>query len=245
MGMARWRLVDDNTAIPIDRHRGDPMRERFLLPLLLLSIAVTPSFASFGGSKPDNPPSQPSGSTPEASDGKTPRQQAESWYNDAYDDVSKAKEALAADKPDSSKAAKLFKRSIERATRALEFDKSYFEALNLQGFSWRKLGDYPRSLAAYAACLAIQPDYAPAHEYYGEALLESGDREGAEGQLAWLKKLKADDLAKQLEGALAAAPAADASKYAKHDKSAKPKGDAKSDAKGAVGASGTSSNDRN
>ena len=207
------------------------MRARLLLPLLLLLIAVTPSFASMG-SKPEPSATPTSGSTPEASDQKTGRQQAEAWYNDAYDDVSKAKEALSEEKPNAKKAEKLFKRAIERSSRALEFDKGYFEALNLQGFSWRKLANYPKSLAAYAACLAIQPDYAPAREYYGEALLESGDRAGAEAQLAWLKKLKSDDLAKQLEGVLAAAPAADPAKDAKSAKS-------KGDAKGAGAASGT------
>src|SRR5580765_2242905 len=221
--------MDENTAIPTEPTRGGIMRARLLLPLLLLSIAVSPSYASFGGSKPDNPPSQPSGSTTEASDGKTPRQQAESWYNDGYEDVTQAKDALAKEQPDTKKASKLFKRAIDRADRALEYDKTYFEALNLQGFSWRKLGNYEKSLAAYAACLAIQPDYAPAREYYGEALLESGDRDAAAAQLEELKRLKADDLAKQLEDAIAAAPATDASKDGKAAKGKAPKG---SDAKG-------------
>jgi tetratricopeptide (TPR) repeat protein len=216
------------------------MRVNPLLPLLLLSLAVTPSLASFGG-KPETPASQPSATTPEAGDQKTPRQQAEAWYNDAYDDVSKAKDALAGGKPDAKKAEKLFKRAIERATRALELDKTYFEALNLQGFSWRKLGNYPKSLAAYSACLEIQPEYAPAREYYGEALLESGDRTAAETQLTWLKKLKADDLARQLETALAAPPATDAAKDGKTGKGARSKGEAKGDAKGTGAASGTSS----
>ena len=216
------------------------MRLRLLLPLLLLTFAVTPSLASMS-SRPDPPASQPSGTTPAASDQKTPRQQAESWYNDAYDDVSKAKDALGATKPEPKKAEKLFKRAIDRAGRALEFDKDYFEALNLQGFSFRKLGNYEKSLDAYAACLRIQPDYAPAREYYGEALLESGDREAAEGQLVWLKRLKADDLAKQLELALAAPPA-DATKDGKAAKSGKAKGEAKGEPKAAGAASGTSSN---
>lgn len=217
------------------------MRARLLLPLLLLSIAVTPSFASFGGSKPDNPPSQPSGSTPDASDQKTPRQQAESWYNDAYEDVTQAKDALAAEKPDTKKANKLFKRAIDRADRALEYDKTYFEALNLQGFSYRKLGDYEKSLAAYSACLAIQPDYAPAREYYGEALLESGNRDGATAQLEELKRLKADDLAKQLEDALAATPATDVSKGGKGKA---PKTDAKADPKSTGATSGSTSGEQ-
>jgi len=211
------------------------MTARSLLPLLLFALLATPAFASFG-SKPDTPPSSPSSSTPEASDNKkTARQEAEAWYNDAYDDVTKAKEALSADKPDTKKAHKMFKRAVDRADEALKLDKTYYEALNLQGFSWRKLGDYKKSLEAYAACLQIQPDYAPAREYYGQALLESGDRKGAEEQLEWLHKLKADDLAKQLEDALAAAPATDDGKAGKN-KDAKAKPDAKDPSAGAPGA---------
>src|SRR5262245_48034063 len=194
------------------------MTTRPLHSLLLIALLATPAAASFGG-KPETPPSNPSGSAPEASaNAKTPRQEAEAWYNDAYDDVSKAKDALAAQKPDTKKAQKMFKRAIERASEALKLDKDYYEALNLQGFAWRKLGDYAKSLDAYAACLRIEPDYAPAREDYGQALLESGDREGAQAQLVWLKRLKADDLAKQLEDAIAAAPASDEGKAGKDDK---------------------------
>ena len=190
------------------------MNVRPLLPLLLITLVATPALASFG-SKPDAPPpSSPSSST-EASAQKTPRQEAEGWYNDAYGDVAKAKDLLAAESPDKKKAEKMFKRAIDRADEALKLDNSYYEALNLQGFAWRKLGNYKKSLDAYAACLRLEPDYAPAREYYGQALLESGDREGAEAQLAYLKRLKADDLAKQLEDALAAAPALDDAKASK------------------------------
>jgi tetratricopeptide (TPR) repeat protein len=183
------------------------MNVRPLLTLFLITLVATPALASFG-SKPDSPPPSSSSSTSstDASDQKTPRQQAESWYNDAYGDVAKAKDMLVGDSPDKKKAEKLFKKAIDKADEALKIDNTYYEALNLQGFSWRKLGDYKKSLDAYAACLKIQPDYAPAREYYGQALLESGDREGAEAQLAYLKRLKADDLAKQLEDAIAAVP---------------------------------------
>jgi tetratricopeptide (TPR) repeat protein len=183
------------------------MNVRPLLTLFLITLVATPALASFG-SKPDSPPPSSSSSTSstDASDQKTPRQQAESWYNDAYSDVAKAKDMLVGDSPDKKKAEKLFKKAIDKADEALKIDNTYYEALNLQGFSWRKLGNYKKSLDAYAACLKIQPDYAPAREYYGQALLESGDREGAEAQLAYLKRLKADDLAKQLEDAIAAVP---------------------------------------
>lgn len=203
------------------------MRTRLLCSLFLMTLAASPSFAS-GGGRPEAPPPSSPGSAPQSGEMKTPRQEAEGWYTNAYDDVAKAKEALSAETPDPKKAEKLFKRAIDRAGRALEYDKKYYEALNLQGFAWRKLGDYQKSLDAYAACLRIEPDYAPAREYYGEALLENGDLEGAQGQLVWLKRLRAEDLAKQLEAAIAAAPEA-----LKNAKSAKPeaKPEGKSDAK--------------
>lgn len=219
------------------------MRARLLFSLLMLSLAASTSFAS-GGSRPEMPSTPAPGSAPQSGEMKTPRQEAEGWYTNAYDDIAKAKEVLASETPDPKKAEKLFKRAIDRAGRALEYDKKYYEALNLQGFSWRKLGDYQKSLDAYAACLRIEPDYAPAREYYGEALLENGDLEGAQGQLVWLKRLRAEDLAKQLEAAIAAAPEA-----LKNAKAAKPgvekgkaadpkpevKPDDKTEAKGAGG----------
>src|SRR5689334_8731650 len=184
------------------------MRTRSLLPLLLLSIAVSPALASFNNDKPSTPPPSSSGNVPTASGEQKPaRDQAETWYHDAYEDVTKAKEVLAAEKPDAKKAKKLFERAIERAGRALDYDPKYHEALNLQGFAWRNLKNYEKSLAAYAACLAIAPDDAPAREYYGQALLESGDRKGAEDQLAYLKKLNSEEHVKLLEAALAATPA--------------------------------------
>jgi tetratricopeptide (TPR) repeat protein len=202
------------------------MNARPLLPLLLMTIVAGPALASFTG-RPD-PPSAPStpNPAPEASDQKTPRQEAEAIYNDAYDDVAKAKELLAGDSPDRKKADKLFKRAIDRADDALRLDSGYYEALNLQGFAWRKLGNYKKSLEAYAACLRIQPDYAPAREYYGQALLESGDRDGAQVQLAYLKQLKADDLAKQLEDAIAATPAASDARASKDRSKSKDAGPA-------------------
>ena len=198
------------------------MRQRMILPLLLLAIAASPALASFD-ERPKPATSSSSGSLPQATDAKSARQQAETWYHDAYEDVIKAKEAMTAASPERKKADKLYKRAIERAVRALEYDAKYHEALNLQGFAWRKLGQYDKSLAAYAACLALAPDYAPAREYYGQALLESGDRKGAEAQLAYLKQLNAEEHVKLLEAALAAAPVADpAGAKPKEEKDTKP-----------------------
>src|SRR5262245_6524765 len=181
------------------------MRTRTLLLIALSSLVAMPALASFED-KPSGPP-KTGGTTPSSVEQKTPRQQAEQWYHDAYEDVAKANEALAATPPDTKKSTKLFKRAVDRADRALEYDKQYPEALNLQGFALRKLGELDKSIAAYVACLELKPDYAAAREYYGQALLAKGDRAGAEAQVAWLKKLQADDLAKQLEDAISATPA--------------------------------------
>lgn len=184
------------------------MRVRSLLPLVSLALVVSPAFARFSDEKPKQPnPSSASSAPAQNADQRPMREQAETWYHDAYEDVTRAKELSAGEKADLKKAKKHWERSIERAGRALEYDPKYHEALNLQGFAWRHLKNYDKSLAAYAACLALAPDYAPAREYYGQALLESGNRKGAEEQLAYLKKLNAEDLAKSLEAALAAAPA--------------------------------------
>jgi len=209
------------------------MRPRMLIAMSLL-VAASPSLARFDD-RPSPPPT-PGGTTPPSVEQKSPRQQAEAWYHDAYEDVAKANQALAATPPDTKKSDKLFKRAVERAARALEHDPTYAEALNLQGFAWRKLGDLEKSVAAYVDCLELKPDYAAAREYYGQALLAKGDRAGAEAQLAWLKKLDATDLAKQLEAAIAASPAADPGK-AKESKPREPAspGTGKTDARGGSG----------
>jgi len=180
------------------------MRIRWMLAPLMLTLAAGPALASFTSSKPD-PPSSPTGTTMQATESSNARQEAEKWYHDAYEDVTKAKEAQS-DPSNAKKVKKLYERSIDRAGRAIEFDKKYHEAWNLQGFAWRQLGNFEKSVAAYEQCLNIAPDYAPAREYYGQTLLAKGDRAGAQVQLVWLQRLKADDLAKQLEAAIAAAP---------------------------------------
>ncbi len=192
------------------------MRLRPVVLLLSLSLLATRALAS-GGDRPEPTPSSSGGSggmTPTSASGValTPRQQAEQWYADAYEDVAKGKQDVQDGKAKS--AEKRFKRALERAMRATSHDSTYHEAWNLAGFSARKLGDYPKSLAAYRTSIRFKSDYAPAREYYGQALLESGDVKGAEEQLGWLQKLTATDLAAQLKAAIDAkkgtAPTSDA-----------------------------------
>jgi len=208
------------------------MRLRFSPPilLLLLVLASSPALASFGGSKPETRPDQaPSDLNPSAT---TPRQEAERLYGDAYDEVAKAKKDLADDKQ--KNAQKKFKKALDRGQRAVELDSTYYEAWNLVGFCARHLADYDRSLAAYARCLRIKPEYAPAREYLGEAYVELGQPAKAREQLAWLERLKATDEFAGLKARIDAWAAA-------HPDSAAATGASRSDSTAARAATGVDS----
>lgn len=160
------------------------MSVRRAVPLILAALfAAVPAHAMMGGKgedKPSTPPASAPGMAP------TPRQQAEAWYADAYDGVTKAKQDLDAD--NKKGAEKKFKKALDRALRATELDSTYYEAWNLAGYSYRKLGKYDSALAAYGRCLRIQPDYAAAREYLGEAYVELNQLDKAREQLTWLER---------------------------------------------------------
>lgn len=180
-----------------------PLLRSFAVVLLLAAPAAWADY----GSKPSLPaPARPGGDTPSSTDAaQTPRQQAEWYYRDAYDGVVKGSKELAAGNAKS--AGKRFRRALDRSREAVALDSTYAEAWNLVGFTSRKLGDYPHSFEAYRVALRIQPDFALAHEYYGEGLLETGDLAGARLQLAALRRLDAGavgdvSLADELQGAI-------------------------------------------
>ena len=178
-----------------------------------LTVCAASSFASFSGNKPESP--MPSSSSGIPTETLTARQQAERLYADAYDEIAKANEAAKGENPKA--AEKKYKKALDRALRATEYDTTYHEAWNLVGYSSRKLGKLHDALAAYARCLRLRPDYAAAREYLGEAYLEMGNLEKAKEQLAMLEKLNvAEPLAllrtaiETYEKAHPAAPAAPA-----------------------------------
>ena len=177
------------------------MRRRSLPLAVVLILFAGAAWASYG-SKPDMPPpQQPGGSAPNASDaGQTPRQQAERYYRDAYDDVMKGSKDL--ENGNAKGAEKKFKRALGHSREAVEIDSTYAEAWNLVGFTSRKLGDYPHSFEAYRVALRQKPDYALAHEYYGEGLLETGDLAGARVHLEALKRIGDAALTAELQGAI-------------------------------------------
>jgi len=171
------------------------MHNRLAIALILIVALAAPAFANMGGSPAPEPASNPPGEV-KAVAAVTPRQQAEQLYGGAYDDIAKANLDLANGK--GKNAQKKYKRALDRASEAVALDTTYFEAWNLVGFAARKLADYPRSLAAYGTCLKLQPGYAAAREYLGEAYVELGRIREAREQLAWLERLNAADQAKTL-----------------------------------------------
>lgn len=177
------------------------MRITPILSFLALVVLAAPALASYGG-KPSAPERSTSGvgATREAGGALSAREQAERYYRDAYDDVTKGSKDLAGGK--AGPARKKFARALDHSREAVELDSTYYQAWNLVGFTSRQLGDYPHSFAAYRVALRLKPDYALAREYYGEGLLETGDLPGALEQLEWLRKLgDAEELA-DLQGAV-------------------------------------------
>jgi tetratricopeptide (TPR) repeat protein len=186
---------------------------RYTSALLSIVVAVlvlaAPALASYG-SKPSLPqPGTPGADGVQAVDGTlTPRQQADRYYRDAYDDVMKGSKDLANGK--AGAAHKKFQRALEHSREAVELDSTRYEAWNLVGFTSRQLGDYPHSFEAYRVALRLKPDFALAREYYGEGLLETGDFAGALEQLAWLRRIgdaeQLDDLQRAVDRFRAAHP---------------------------------------
>jgi tetratricopeptide (TPR) repeat protein len=193
------------------------MRIRFA-PLSLLSVVcllLAPNARADYGSPP--PPPQPTSANPAAAESPAAeamanaRHDAEQYYKDGYDDVVKAGQEAAKGKK--SSADKRYQRALERCQKAVTLDSTYHEAWNLVGFTSRKLGNYPQSFAAYQVALRLKPDFALAHEYYGEGLLETGDLAGAKQQLEALRGLPVPiasagptdprELAAELSGAIA------------------------------------------
>lgn len=66
-------------------------------------------------------------------------------------------------------------------------DESHADALNLLGFSHRKLGALERAKRYYDRALAVDPNHVGANEYLGELYLEIGDVAAAEQRLTVLE----------------------------------------------------------
>ena len=67
--------------------------------------------------------------------------------------------------------------------KAVDADPTDADALNMLGFSHRKLGNFDLALENYNAALKIDPNHLGANEYIGELYLELGDLAKAEKHL--------------------------------------------------------------
>ena len=79
--------------------------------------------------------------------------------------------------------------AITALKKAVIADPGNADAHNWLGYAHRKLGRYPESFNAYHEALRLNPMHKAAHEYIGEAYLQTGQPDKAEEHLAELKRL--------------------------------------------------------
>ena len=85
--------------------------------------------------------------------------------------------------------AKRYEDAIVLLRRAVSRDANNADALNLLGYSHRKLGRFEESHDWYEKALTVNPNHRGANEYLGELYLQTGNLEKAEAQLARLDKI--------------------------------------------------------
>lgn len=162
------------------------------LPIIasLLIIAALPGEAPASGSGGGGMGMPTTTSTP-----RSPEQQAESAYKTGLKYKRRAwrYEEQAAEATDPGKreknlarAQRQYQKAIKAFDRAFALNRSHYQALNELGYALRKTGDYRRSILAYNNALKLKPDFAPAVEYRGEALLALERFDDVKNHYLWL-----------------------------------------------------------
>ncbi len=85
--------------------------------------------------------------------------------------------------------AKDYKGAIRTLTGYVDSGVVNADIFNLLGFSLRKSGDLVGAASYYQRALAMDPNHKGALEYQGELFLQTGNRAGAEANLARLRRL--------------------------------------------------------
>jgi tetratricopeptide (TPR) repeat protein len=80
-----------------------------------------------------------------------------------------------------------YAKAIPLLQQSIEEKGEYADALNLLGFSNRKLGDMTKAMTYYTKALNMEPKHLGANEYMGELYLEMNDLPHAQERLAVLK----------------------------------------------------------
>jgi tetratricopeptide (TPR) repeat protein len=79
--------------------------------------------------------------------------------------------------------------AVQLLTKYLATHPRSADGFNLLGYSYRNLKRYPESFKAYEMALEIDPKHRAAHEYIGEAYIQTGNLAKAEEHLSVLDKL--------------------------------------------------------
>ena len=159
--------------------------------LLAASLASAPGARAAGtpppraAKAPPDSTAAPADSSAAAAQAAKARSTAEKRYAEGFALAGEATKDLADGRPE--RARKKFGKARKLFERATQLDGRYYQAWNMLGYCARQCGDLEVAFDAYGKCLEIEPEYAAAHEYRGEAYLKAGDIEKAKAELAWLR----------------------------------------------------------
>ena len=84
--------------------------------------------------------------------------------------------------------AKDYQAAVGHLTKAVQELPNDADAHNMLGYSYRKTGNFDKSMEHYQRALKIDVNHRSAHEYLGELYLDMNQMGNAEKQLAALKK---------------------------------------------------------
>src|SRR5262245_29436680 len=84
--------------------------------------------------------------------------------------------------------AKDYKSAVGYLTKAVQELPNDSDVHNMLGYSYRKVGDFDKSMEHYQRALKLDANNRSAHEYLGELYLDLNQPDNAEKQLATLKK---------------------------------------------------------
>jgi tetratricopeptide (TPR) repeat protein len=84
--------------------------------------------------------------------------------------------------------AKDYKAAVGHLTKAVQELPNEADAHNMLGYSYRKTGNFDKSMEHYQRALKLDANHRSAHEYLGELYLDLNQMGNAEKQLAALKK---------------------------------------------------------
>lgn len=151
----------------------------YLIPIALI-LTLSTTCTAFGAGGGTELPNRSSGSASRLGEPRqTPEEKARDSYNAGVRLVQKADELAAVakqvderKKPKSrAKAEQAYASAMKKFVTATELAPADPQAWNYAGYTYRKLGNLEAALAAYDRALAIQPNFAEAIEYRGQACL--------------------------------------------------------------------------